>query len=283
MPSARIFLLTTLAMTAFAGNSLLCRLALKNTGIDPASFTTIRLISGAIMLCLILGLQRKKISRAGNWLSAFALFAYAAGFSFAYIHLSAATGALLLFGAVQATMLGYGFWAGERLRALQVAGLMLALTGLLLLLLPSVSAPPISSSLLMISAGIAWGIYSLRGRSASDATLATSGNFLRATSFAIVLSVLMLSRQSLDSTGIIYAIFSGALTSGIGYAIWYAALPGLKASTAATVQLSVPVMTALGGIVLLNEAISLRIVFASVTILGGIGLVILQKNSRASP
>ena len=283
MPSARIFLLTTLAMTAFAGNSLLCRLALKNTGIDPASFTTIRLISGAIMLCLILGLQRKKISRAGNWLSAFALFAYAAGFSFAYIHLSAATGALLLFGAVQATMLGYGFWAGERLRALQVAGLMLALAGLLLLLLPGVSAPPISSSLLMISAGIAWGIYSLRGRSASDATLATSGNFLRATSFAIVLSVLMLSRQSLDSTGVIYAICSGALTSGIGYAIWYAALPGLKASTAATVQLSVPVITALGGIVLLNEAISLRIVFASVTILGGIGLVILQKNSRASP
>jgi len=282
MPRARIFLLISLAMTAFAGNSLLCRLALKNTGIDPASFTTIRLVSGAIILCLIIGLQRKKTSSAGSWLSAFALFSYAAGFSFAYLQLSAAAGALLLFGAVQATMLGYGFWVGERLRAWQIAGLVLALAGLLLLLLPGVSAPPLSSSLLMIGAGIAWGIYSLRGRGTHDATLATSGNFLRATGFAIVLSVLMLSRQSLDNTGIIYAICSGTLTSGIGYAIWYAALPALKATTAATVQLSVPVITALGGIALLNEAISLRIGFASAAILGGIAIVIAQKNNKAS-
>ena len=282
MPPARIFLLTLLAMIAFAGNSLLCRLALKNTGIDPASFTTIRLISGAIMLCLIVGLQRKKISSAGNWLSAFALFAYAAGFSFAYIHLTAAAGALLLFSAVQATMLGYGFWAGERLKALQIAGLVLALAGLLLLLLPGVSAPPISSSLLMIGAGVAWGIYSLRGRGTSDATLATTGNFLRAAAIAVILSVSMMAKQSLDNAGIAYAICSGALTSGIGYAIWYNALPALKASTAATVQLSVPVIAALGGIVLLNEAISLRIIFASVAILGGIALVIMQKNNKAS-
>ncbi len=282
MPATRIFLLTSLAMIAFAGNSLLCRLALKNTAIDPASFTSIRLISGAIMLCLIIGMQRKKVSNAGNWLSAFALFAYAAGFSFAYIHLSAATGALLLFGAVQATMLGYGFWTGERLRAWQIAGLVLAMAGLLLLLLPGISAPPISSSLLMIGAGIAWGIYSLRGRGISDASLATTGNFLRAAIIAIVLSVLLLAKQSLDHVGIVYAIASGALTSGIGYAIWYTALPALKASTAATLQLSVPVIAAIGGMLLLNEAISLRIIFASVAILGGIALVIMQKNNKAS-
>lgn len=281
MPTARIFLLTSLAMIAFAGNSLLCRLALKNTGIDPASFTSIRLISGAIMLCLITGIQRKKVTGAGNWLSAFALFIYAAAFSFAYLQLSAATGALLLFAAVQATMLGYGFWTGERLQIIQIIGLVMALTGLLILLLPGVSAPSLSNSLLMISAGIAWGIYSLRGKTASDATLATAGNFLRASVFAIVLSVIMLESKSLDKAGIGYAICSGALTSGIGYAIWYAALPSLKAATAATVQLSVPVITAMGAIVLLDEAISLRIVLASVTILGGIALVILQKNTKA--
>ena len=281
MPPIRIFLLTVIAMIAFAGNSLLCRLALKNTTIDPASFTTIRLLSGAIILFLIVGIQRKKVAGAGNWLSAFALFIYAAGFSFAYLQLSAATGALLLFAAVQATMLSYGLWAGERLQVIQIIGLMLAFAGLLVLLLPGVSAPPISSSLLMISAGIAWGFYSLRGKGTSDATLATTGNFLRASVFAVVLSVIMLANKSLDNAGIGYAIFSGALTSGIGYAIWYAALPALKATTAATVQLSVPVITALGAIVLLDEAVSLRIVFASVTILGGIAMVILQKKTKA--
>ena len=282
MPPARIFLLTVIALIAFAGNSLLCRLALKNTGIDPASFTTIRLLSGALILFLIVGIQRKKVTGAGNWLSAFALFTYAAGFSFAYLQLSAATGALLLFAAVQATMLGYGFWTGERLQIIQIIGLVMALTGLFILLLPGVSAPSLSNSLLMISAGIAWGIYCLRGKTASDATLATAGNFLRASVFAIMLSVIMLESKSLDNAGIGYAICSGALTSGIGYAIWYAALPSLKAATAATVQLSVPVITAMGAIVLLDEAISLRIVLASVTILGGIALVILQKNTKAS-
>ena len=282
MPPIRVFLLTVIALIAFAGNSLLCRLALKNTNIDPASFTTIRLLSGALILFLIVGIQRKKVTGAGNWLSAFALFIYAAGFSFAYLQLSAATGALLLFAAVQATMLGYGFWSGERLQIIQITGIVLALIGLLILLLPGVSAPSLSNSLLMISAGIAWGIYSLRGKKASDATLATTGNFLRASVFAIVLSVIMLEYKSLDTAGIGYAICSGALTSGIGYAIWYAVLPSLKAATAATVQLSVPVITAIGAIVLLDEAISLRIVLASVTILSGIALVILQKNTKAS-
>ncbi len=282
MPPASIFLLTVVAMIAFAGNSLLCRLALKNTSIDPASFTTIRLLSGALILFLIVSMQHKKLAGAGTWRSAFALFIYAAGFSFAYLQLSAATGALLLFAAVQTTMLGYGFWTGERLLIIQIIGLVLAFAGLLILLLPGVSAPSLPSALLMIGAGIAWGIYSLRGKASSDATLATAGNFLRASVFAIVLSIIMLANKSLDNAGIGYAICSGALTSGIGYAIWYAALPTLKMTTAASVQLSVPVITALGAVVLLDEAISLRIVLASVTILGGIALVILQKKTKPS-
>jgi drug/metabolite transporter (DMT)-like permease len=162
MSFARILTLTTLAMLAFAGNSLLCRMALKHTSIDAASFTTIRLVSGAIMLWLVVRFRSETSNGDGNWFSAFALFAYAAGFSFAYVSLPAATGALLLFGAVQATMIGYGIWAGERLLKPQLFGLILALAGLVGLLLPGLSAPPLSGSLLMLGAGVAWGIYSLR-------------------------------------------------------------------------------------------------------------------------
>ena len=282
MSPARTFALTTMAMTAFAGNSLLCRLALKNTGIDAASFTAIRLVSGALVLWLVARQFRSTRSGEGNWLSALALFAYAAAFSFAYVSLPTGTGALLLFGAVQATMIGYGIWAGERLRALQLAGLALALGGLSGLLLPGVSAPPLSGSALMISAGIAWGIYSLRGKSAGDPTRVTAGNFLRAAPVAIALSlcVLLVKGASLDAAGFGYAVASGALTSGIGYAIWYTALPALKATTAATVQLSVPVIAALGGIAFLGEPVTLRLLLASSAILGGIALV-LQKRTAA--
>ena len=273
MYRTRVGILTALAMLAFAGNSLLCRLALKNIGIDAASFTAIRLISGAIVLCLIVRIKNGKTIDSGNWLSAFALFAYAACFSFAYLQLSAATGALLLFASVQASMIGYGLYKGERLRLVQITGLALAFTGLLLLLKPGLSSPPISSSVLMIGAGIAWGIYSLRGRGASDAIAVTAGNFLRTIPFALILSFLMLSGTTLNWVGVMYAIFSGALASGIGYAIWYAALPSLQATTAATIQLSVPVIAAAGGTLLLHESISLRVIFASFCILGGIALV----------
>jgi drug/metabolite transporter (DMT)-like permease len=265
-------------MIAFAGNSLLCRAALKHTGIDAASFTTIRLISGALMLWLVVCVRSGTQTGRGNWLSALALFAYAAGFSFAYVSLPAATGALLLFGAVQATMICHGIWAGERLLRLQLAGLVLALAGLVGLLLPGLSAPPVIGSLLMLGAGVAWGIYSLRGRGAGDSTRVTVGNFLRAVPIAAVLSILMVDRTSLDSAGIGYAVASGALASGIGYAIWYTALPALKAAKAATVQLSVPVIAALGGIVFLGEPLTLRLVLSSVAILGGIALVILEKQ-----
>jgi drug/metabolite transporter (DMT)-like permease len=275
---ARIVVLTSLAMIAFAGNSLLCRVALKDTGIDAASFTTIRLVSGALMLWLIVRMSRGGRSGRGNWPSAFALFAYAAGFSFAYVSLPAATGALLLFGAVQATMIGHGIRAGERLRKMQWVGLVLALGGLVGLLLPGLSAPPLAASLLMLGAGLAWGIYSLRGKGGGDATRVTAGNFLRAVPIAAALSLLLHEGASLDSAGFWYALASGALASGIGYAIWYTALPALKSTHAATVQLSVPVIAALGGVVLLGEPLTPRLLLASVAILGGIALVILEKK-----
>lgn len=277
MSYARLIALTSLAMIAFAGNSLLCRDALIHTRIDAASFTTIRLVSGAVMLGLISQMKRGTYTVGGNWLSAFSLFAYAAGFSFAYVSLPAATGALLLFGAVQATMIGYGIWAGERLLKLQLAGLMLAFAGIIGLLLPGLSAPPLFGSLLMLGAGVAWGVYSLRGKGAGDPTIVTTGNFLRAVPIAAALSILMLNDISMDNAGFWYAVSSGALASGIGYAVWYTVLPALKATNAATVQLSVPVIAAMGGIAFLGEPITLRLLLASVAILGGIALVILEK------
>ena len=283
MPYARIASLTTLAMLAFAGNSLLCRAALKHTTIDAASFTSIRLISGALILWLIVRSRQTNASGAGNWLSAFALFAYAGGFSFAYLSLPAASGALLLFGAVQATMIGYGLWTGERLQKLQLLGLALALAGLVGLLLPGLSAPPLTGALLMIGAGVAWGIYSLRGKGTGDPTRVSAGNFLRAVPMAAGLSIVLWTDTSMDAAGIAYAIASGALASGVGYAIWYTALPGLKASHAATVQLSVPVLTAIGGVALLGEAMTLRLTVASLAILGGIALVILEKQHTRAP
>jgi drug/metabolite transporter (DMT)-like permease len=279
MSKLRIVGLVALAMIAFAGNSLLCRLALKHTTIDAASFTTIRLLSGAVMLWLVVRMRGGTRAGAGNWLSALALFAYAAGFSYAYLSLSAASGALLLFGAVQATMISHGLWQGERPRWQQVVGLVLAFGGLVGLLLPGLSAPPLQGAVLMLGAGVAWGIYSLRGRGAGDATRVTAGNFLRAVPIAAALSLLMMGGTALDKAGLLYAIASGALASGLGYAIWYTALPALKATNAATIQLSVPVIAAVGGVIFLGEAITLRLTLASMAILGGIALVILERRA----
>ena len=277
MSHKRVVILTLLAMLAFAGNSLLCRAAFNTSRIDAASFTSIRIVSGAIALWLIVRVRGGKKASAGNWTSAFALFTYAAAFSFAYLSLTAATGALLLFGAVQATMIGFGLWRGEGLRAWQIVGLACALGGLIGLLLPGLSAPPLLSSALMLAAGFAWGAYSLRGKGAGDPLRVTSGNFLRAVAFAVVLSAATLPWASLDAAGVGYAIASGAVTSGIGYAVWYTALPGLKATSAATVQLSVPVIAALGGIALLDEPPTLRLLLAAIAILGGIALVIKSR------
>ena len=270
--------MTLIAMTAFAGNSLLCRMALKHTPIDAATFTTIRLASGALVLWLVVGMRRGQAVGRGNWPSATALFVYAAAFSLAYRQLPAATGALLLFGAVQATMIGYGMWSGERFRRLQMAGLALALGGLVGLLLTGLSAPPIEACALMLAAGFAWGVYSLRGKSAGDPTQVTAGNFLRAVPIALLLNLLMFKGDALDSAGIWYAIGSGALASGLGYAVWYTVLPVLKATKAATVQLSVPALAALGGITFLGEAINLPLILSSMAILGGVALVLLEKE-----
>jgi len=277
MSPARLITLTILALLAFAGNALLCRAALQHTPIDAASFTTIRLISGALVLWTLVQLTRREVTGRGSWPSALALFAYAAAFSFAYVSLPTGTGALLLFGAVQASMIGWGLFKGERFRGQQLAGLLLALGGLVGLLLPGLSAPPLAGALLMIGAGVAWGVYSLRGRGAGDPTRVTAGNFVRTVPMALGLSLLLLSQAQLDAAGVAYAIASGAITSGIGYAIWYTALPALKATHAATLQLSVPVIAAVGGIVLLGEPLSLRLVLAAAAILGGIALVIRRK------
>jgi drug/metabolite transporter (DMT)-like permease len=284
MSSTRLILLTLFAMLSFAGNSVLCRLALRQTAIDAASFTALRLLSGALMLTLLVHFRRRAAAAGGqggiggNWPSACALFAYAGGFSFAYLSLPTGTGALLLFGAVQATMILAGLWSGERPGARQVSGLLLALAGLVAIMLPGLSAPPLGGALLMLAAGIAWGVYSLRGRGVADPAGATAGNFLRATPLALLLSAALLAQQQLDRLGMLYAVLSGALASGIGYAVWYAALRGLTATRAASVQLSVPVIAALAGVLFLHEPISLRLLLASVAILGGIALVVFDRR-----
>jgi drug/metabolite transporter (DMT)-like permease len=276
--SARILILTLLAMIAFASNSLLCRLALKQTGIDAASFTFIRISSGAAALWLIMKMRRATWKEEGSWSSALALFIYAAAFSFAYLDLSAGTGALLLFGAVQATMILWGFRKGERLDAIQMVGLIFAVTGLVVLIFPSLSAPPLLGSILMLGAGVAWGIYSLRGKGEKNPVSVTGGNFVRAVPFAAAACIISVPWIHLDPAGVSYAMISGAITSGLGYVIWYSALPGLKAASAATVQLSVPVLAATGGILLLGEPLTLRYLIASIAILGGIALVVLERN-----
>lgn len=278
----RILLLTCLAMLAFAGNSLLCRLALRETDIDAASFTAIRVLAGALTLWLLLKLRQARQPVAGNWPGALALFAYAAAFSFAYLQLDTGIGALLLFGAVQLSMLLWGLLRGERLGLVASLGTALATAGLLALLLPGASAPPLLAALLMLLAGIAWGAYSLLGRGQGDPLAVTAGNFLRAAPLAVLLALMLLPKLDWDGPGLFYAALSGALTSGVGYAIWYSALPGLRASQAATVQLSVPILAALGGSLLLNEALSLRLTLSAVAVLGGIALVLGARQRAGS-
>ncbi len=276
--TARTLLLTALAMLAFAGNSLLCRAALRDSQIDPASFTALRLFAGALVLWLLLYTRKRAATVPGNWAGAFSLFIYAAAFSYAYLHLDAGAGALLLFGAVQLSMITWGLLRGERLHRLQVVGLVLAAAGLVALLLPGTSTPSLSASCLMVLAGIAWGTYSLLGKGTPDPLAATAGNFIRTLPIVAVLCLVALGSLEWDSAGVVYALLSGGLTSGIGYAIWYAAMPGLAAIQAASVQLSVPLLTALAGSVLLGESLTGRLMLAGVAILGGIALVLRYKH-----
>jgi drug/metabolite transporter (DMT)-like permease len=273
--------LTVLALIAFAGNSVFCRLALAEPIIDPASYTAVRLITGAITLWLITAFRRDGSFRksGGSWISATMLFIYAVTFSFAYISLSAGTGALILFAAVQITMIAVGLSTGERPEILEWLGLFIAISGLIYLVSPGITAPSILGSVLMATAGIAWGIYSLRGRGASDPVGVTTDNFLRTVPFAIGLIVLWVSTLAITPMGFLWPALSGSITSGLGYIIWYAALRGLTATRAATVQLSVPVIAALAGVVVLGEAISLRLVISAVVILGGVGMAISRNKS----
>jgi drug/metabolite transporter (DMT)-like permease len=283
-PAARTALLTSIAMVAFASNSLLCRLALQHGSIDAASFCSIRLVSGAAMLLMLARTSAGRISPAkGDWLAAIMLFGYVACFSFAYLTVSASTGALILFGAVQLTMFAAGLHAGEQFALPAWLGLALALAGLIYLVSPGITAPTPLGATLMSVAGICWGVYSLRGRGVANPLAATAASFLRAAPMALVLSMFLSGRFHATPIGIALAIISGAVTSGIGYVIWYAALKGLSAMRAATVQLCVPPIAAFGAVFLLSEAINMRLIVASAAILGGIAMAMTSRTQSQRP
>ncbi|NVK29948.1 MAG: DMT family transporter [Gammaproteobacteria bacterium] len=278
MARSTLIINTLLAMTAFAANSLLCRAALNTTNIDPASFTSIRLLSGAAVLYVIFKFKTKTSAVKGNPRSAAALFIYAACFSFAYGDLTTATGALLLFGAVQTTMIGYGLWRGERLNSRQWLGVITAIIGLFVLMFPGLRPPPAAASVLMIISGVAWGAYSLRARGVQDPSAETAGNFLRTAPMTIVLSALCLPLFQWDAAGIALAVLSGAVASGLGYTLWYAVLPHIAATRAATVQLSAPVIASLMGVVFLQEALTWNLGVATLMVISGVWLVLHAKR-----
>lgn len=269
-----IILYTVLAMIAFASNSLLNRLALGRGTIDAVSYTTVRLVTGAVMLVMIAMIQKNNggAKVRGSWLSAALLFLYAITFSFAYLSLSAGTGALILFGSVQVTMILVALRSGERPHLLAWLGVFLALGGLVYLVMPGLKAPSPLGSALMTVGGVAWGFYSLRGRGSDTPLADTAGNFLFAVPFILSVRLVSLNNIHFSINGILLAVFSGAIASGVGYVIWYAALRGLTATRAAIVQLSVPVLAAWGGVVFLAEDLSLRLMLAGALILGGIAL-----------
>lgn len=278
------YLLTPLAMLFFAANSVLGRLALISNGgeasIDAASFTSIRLISGAIVLAFILLIRTRELKPKNiNPISTIMLFTYAISFSFSYIDIATGTGALILFGTVQLTMIMFGLIKGERLGYLALMGILLAFAGLVYLLLPGVSAPPFMNALLMMIAGLAWGIYSLRGKGVSNPLIATSWNFIGTLPLVLLTFLIFHNDAHLTQKGIVLAILSGALASGVGYSLWYTVLPYLTATRAATVQLTVPIIASIGGVIILSEPVSLRLVLASIAVLGGVYLTIKPVKS----
>ncbi|MCH8335032.1 MAG: DMT family transporter [Proteobacteria bacterium] len=283
-PQLRAIVYTSITMLAFAGNSILCRMALRDGAIDPASFTSIRLLSGALALLLIVRLTSNKSSvrEHGSWTSALVLFIYAVCFSYAYISLSVGAGALILFGFVQGTMIAMALWSGDRPNVSEWLGWLLAFGGLVWLLIPGIEAPPAAGASLMALAGIAWGVYSIRGRNQTNALLSTCSNFVYSIAFVIVLTAITVASADLTGRGILLAIISGAITSGVGYVIWYAALKYLRTMQAALVQLSVPAIAAAGGVILLAEPVSLRLLASGALILGGISLALVQKSHRAA-
>lgn len=272
-------LLTAVALLAFAGNSILCRLALRDGAIDPCTFTAWRLLAGAVVLAPLL--RRRSTHAPTRWqpVAGLALFVYAIAFSLAYVSLDAGAGALLLFGCVQLTMLGFGLARGERPTPLGALGIALAMAGVVALVLPGASAPPPLGAALMALSGIAWGAYSLLGRGVQAPTLATARNFALAAPLGLL--ALLVSRDTFSTTeGVLLATASGAITSGAGYVIWYAALPQLSATNAAVVQLGVPVIAAVAGVVLLGEVWTARTALAAALTLGGIALAVTARARR---
>jgi drug/metabolite transporter (DMT)-like permease len=278
----RIVIVTSFTLIAFAANSLFCRLALGGNLIDPVSFTALRLMSGAAALAIISRLApeaKAPKKTSGAWGSGFALFAYAIAFSLAYKSLSAGTGALILFGAVQMTMIGAVLKSGENLGSAQWVGLISAIGGLIYLALPGLSAPDPIGALLMCSSGIAWGVYSIRGKGVSAPVSVTDRNFLRSTPMALIASAVAFSSVHLKLPGALLALISGFVTSGLGYVLWYKALRSLTTTQASLVQLLVPVLAALGGVAFLSEPMSMRLIVASALILGGITMALLKPDS----
>ncbi len=278
--------LTTFTLIAFAANSLLCRMALGGHLIDPLSFTALRLASGALALLCIFpfaGRVEGGLKASGSWGSGLALFLYAAAFSLAYVSLSVGMGALILFGAVQVTMIGAALHSGERLRPAQWAGTATALGGLIYLVFPGISAPNPVGALLMCLAGMAWGVYSIRGKGVAAAIAMTTGNFVRAAPMALIAGVIGFSAMRLKPLGILLAVTSGVVASGLGYILWYKALRRLTTTQASVVQLIVPVLAAFGGVTLLAERVTLRLVVASALILGGVAVTVIRGKPARSP
>lgn len=270
---------TTLALIAFAANSVICRLALKDGAIDPGMFTGIRLFSGAAVLIALVFLSKDKRyeKSKGSWTSAGMLFLYAAAFSYAYVSLETGIGALIIFGVVQITMIASSLISGYKMNVMEWLGIVLALAGFLYLLLPGASAPSLSGFILMSLSGIGWGIYSLRGKNSKHPLVDTAYNFLRSLPFLILLLYFLAQETNYSTKGILLALLSGIVTSGIGYTIWYTALKGLNSIQASIVQLLVPVLAAMGGVIFIGELISLRLMASSLMILGGILLLIIKR------
>ncbi len=272
---ARFFAMASFAMVAFAANSLLARLALSETGTDPAAFSVARLVSGAMSLWFFVVLRDKTLSlRAGSWWSATALFGYGVAFSYAYLQLSAGAGALILFGTVQATMLGFGWVKGDRFNVPQWAGFVLACLGVGLLLSPGVTAPARSGALLMTISGVGWGVYSLRGGGVGDPVATSAGNFMRTLPMCLVLVAVAFPYMNVDGQGLVYALLSGIITSGLGYIVWYKVVPRLSVVNASTIQLSVPALAAIMGILVLGEPVTQRLILADIAVLVGISVVL---------
>ena len=280
MNKLRTIAFTIFSLIAFAGNSILCRLALGENQLDAASFTIIRLLSGIIMLLLIsqsFGSGRSQLKKA-NWLSSAALFLYAVAFSYAYLSLDTGTGALILFGAVQITMILASLISGNRLYFAEWIGCAIAFSGFVYLVLPSVTTPSFQGFVLMTLSGIAWGVYTIRGRSSQQPINDSATNFLYTLPFILTLLIIEYQNSELSQQGILLAVLSGALASGVGYTAWYMAVRNLATVQASIVQLLVPILAATGGVLFAGEIISLRLVISSLMILGGIVLVLFGKN-----